>query len=157
MKKMKRLCVVAWRRIDCADTRGASMVEAAIYLPMVILCIMFTIYMMLNMYTSCVSQSDLHIKVRREADKKTAVAAVEINEASGKNRYEAAAESSKTEMSDGSKFAAAFKEGRRTSKGEGGRMIKTTWKEPQYGRWYVINEKLIVGLVYAGKDIVTGS
>jgi hypothetical protein len=144
------------RKLLGADTRGASMVEAAIYLPLVILCIMFTIYMMLNMYTSCVSQSDLHIKVRGEADKKMPITAVKISEASGKDRYENAAESSKIEVGDGKGFASTFKEGQRTSNGEGGRLIKTEWKEFQYGRWYVINEKKIVGLYHAGKDIVTG-
>ncbi|MDR3225939.1 MAG: hypothetical protein LBT52_06590, partial [Clostridiales Family XIII bacterium] len=60
------------RRVRSARA-GSAMVESAIYFPVIVLCIMFVIYVMIDMYSEAALQSHLHLMVRAESGRLSGV------------------------------------------------------------------------------------
>jgi hypothetical protein len=78
------------------------MVESAIYLPLIVLCVMFVIYVMIDMYSVASLQSHLHIAVRAESGLIAEVTEAKAGQGdSAYDRYRAAAFAKQVKLSEG--------------------------------------------------------
>jgi hypothetical protein len=76
------------------------MVEGAIYMPLVILCVAFTCLMLIHYYTASVLTAHVHMEARRQAGEKGGKVLFEIERRGGTDRYRKHAESQPVSISD---------------------------------------------------------
>jgi hypothetical protein len=77
------------------------MVESAIYFPFIVLGIMFTIYVMIDMYSLAALQAHLHLAVRAESGLVSGVTEVETGGGTDYDRYRAAAFAKRVKIGKG--------------------------------------------------------
>jgi hypothetical protein len=116
------------------------MVESAIYFPFIVLGIMFTIYVMIDMYSIASLQAHLHISVRAESGSLSGVTEADVlSGASGYDRYRDAAFAKKIKLGKGTAKNTKTATGAVTKKYSGGRMVGSV-KVGMNARAYSIKE-----------------
>jgi hypothetical protein len=116
------------------------MVESAIYFPFIVLGIMFTIYVMIDMYSIAALQAHLHIAVRAESGRLSGV--TDASAASGKtayDRYRSAAFAKRVTLGEGRAGRAKTATGSVSEKYGAGRMAGSV-KVEKNARAYVLRE-----------------
>jgi hypothetical protein len=119
---------------------GSAMVESAIYFPFIVLGIMFTIYVMIDMYSMAALQAHLHLVVRAESGKLSGVTEIaRVGDGAGYDRYRAAAFAKRVTLGEGrsgrAKTATAS-----ASAGYGAGRMTGTVKIDKSARAYVVRE-----------------
>jgi len=119
---------------------GSAMVESAIYFPVIVLCIMFVIYVMIDMYSEAALQSHLHLMVRAESGRLSGVTDVNTESgSSGYDRYRAAAFAKRISLSEGKSGSANTAEGAVSAKYGAGRLTQNV-KVHMNARAYAVRE-----------------
>ena len=128
--------------------RGSVMVESSIFFPIIFLATMFTIYMMINMYSETVFQAKANREVRAASMAKVENASVEIGNPYANDRYRNAAESVKVNLSEGNENGFDNIYGSGSLIMESGKLTGyKTRKNTYYARAYCIDEKkYIIGI-----------
>ena len=117
--------------------RGAAMVEAAIFYPIMLLSIMFVVYMGINLYDMTAQQAQTHLAVRKAAAEKEGRAQVKIVAGYRPDRYLAAAEARGMTMGEGARFGAKYVMASRNLVYRGGRLVKQPAEASFHGRAWV--------------------
>jgi hypothetical protein len=116
------------------------MVESAIYFPFIVLGIMFTIYVMIDMYSIASLQAHLHLSVRAESGRLSGATDVGgIGSGTGYDRYRAAAFAKRIKLGEGRSSNASTATGSASAKYGAGRMAGSVKKETS-ARSYAIRE-----------------
>ncbi|MDR1778835.1 MAG: hypothetical protein LBR14_03675 [Clostridiales Family XIII bacterium] len=138
------------------EKSGTAMVESALYFPLVILCVLFTIYMMIHLYSLTAAQASVHMASRQAAAEDSGVTQIEIQTEGDVDRYRAAAEALPLATEDGKRFAAPYKQTTAEQAYEGGSLVWHAARREITGRWYVIDEEKYVRGVELVKDMTGG-
>jgi hypothetical protein len=77
------------------------MVESAIYFPFIVLGIMFTIYVMIDLYSIASLQAHLHLAVRAESGRLSGATDVGVGGGTGYDRYRAAEFARRIKLGEG--------------------------------------------------------
>ena len=122
------------------------MVECAIYFPLVIICLAFTVLMFIHFYSITVLSAHVHMTVRDEAGLRNGTTILEMQN-NIRDRHRAMAENIKVRITAGNDKLRAYVSGIATEKYGGGKLTgdKYVTRKCQ-ARSYLINEKLIVRL-----------
>jgi hypothetical protein len=124
-----------------AMRRGSTMVESAIFFPLIVLSAMFAAYMIINMYSMTALQSYMHILVRGESAAKSGTADIQIDAAEVTDRYRQEAESKKIDTQEGKRFMASYMEAECAETYYGGRLTRRNGVSVRFhGRVYIIDE-----------------
>jgi Flp pilus assembly protein TadG len=116
------------------------MVESAIYIPLIILCVMFVIYVMIDMYSVASLQAHLHIAVRAESGLIAEVAEAKAGQGdTDYDRYRAAAFAKTVKLSEGKSGGAVTAQGSVAAKYGAGRLVSKV-KVSLSARAYAIKE-----------------
>jgi hypothetical protein len=119
---------------------GSTMVESAIYFPFIVLGIMFTIYVMIDMYSIASLQAHLHLSVRAESGRISSVTDVGgIGDGTGYDRYRSAAFAKRIKLGEGKSSNTATATGAASAKYGAARMVGTV-KTEMGARSYAIRE-----------------
>jgi hypothetical protein len=128
------------------------MVESAIYFPLIVLAVMFTIYMLINMYSMTALRANLHILVRSESAAKIGTTDIRTEDETS-DRYRRAAEANTVEMREGRQFAATYVEAESGSTYYGGRLTRRRGIRAEcYGRAYLIDETDLARIAHTLSD-----
>ncbi|MDR0519918.1 MAG: hypothetical protein LBG82_07735 [Clostridiales Family XIII bacterium] len=119
--------------------RGSAMVESAIYFPIMVLCVMFVIYVMIDMYSIASLQSHLHMAVRAESGRLSGVTDINADGGTGYDRYRAASFAKKVRLGAGNSGGVGTAEGSVSAKYGAGRMVRKV-KVGMSSRAYAIKE-----------------
>jgi hypothetical protein len=115
------------------------MVESAIYFPFIVLGIMFTIYVMIDLYSMASLQSHLHLAVRAQSGKLSGVTDASRAAGGGYDRYREAAFAERVELGQGKASGKATATGKASSRYGAGRMAGTA-RIDMDARSYAIKE-----------------
>jgi hypothetical protein len=115
------------------------MVESAIYFPIMVLCVMFVIYTMIDMYSIASLRSHLHMDVRAESGRLSGVSDVKVSGGTGYDRYRRAAFAKKISLGAGKSGGAKTAQGTVSAKYGAGRMASNV-KVAMSSRAYAIKE-----------------
>lgn len=125
---------------------GSAMVEAAIFMPIIILGVMFVIYMLINMYQMTALRTHAHLAIRTNAAEASGKTDCQINGLSIPDRYRAVAESKAVEISETQRNGLTCREGSVTETWKGGLLTYGDRSSSYYGRNYIIDETVKVRL-----------
>jgi len=129
------------------------MVEAAIFFPIAIFCIMAVLALMLNIYSQTATQAQLHVRLRAEAAGYGDRAQVSISDAYERDRYRQGAESVSFDISKAGNIFDESLEASRIKTYYGGRLTNPLGYETEYyARSYILDEAGAVRL----KDTLEG-
>jgi hypothetical protein len=116
------------------------MVESAIYFPFIVLGIMFTMYVMIDMYSIAALQSHLHLAVRAESGRLSGVTDVAVKGGgAGYDRYRTAAFAKRVKLGAGKSGRNKTATGSVSAKYGAGRMVGNV-KIDERARAYAIRE-----------------
>jgi hypothetical protein len=116
------------------------MVESAIYFPFIVLAIMFTIYVMIDMYSAASLQARLHLAVRAKSGGMSGVTDVaELGGGTGYDRYRAAAFAKRMKIKEGKVAGTAAAMGSASERYGAGRMVGKV-RVDMSARSYAISE-----------------
>ena len=133
---------------------GSTMVESAIFFPIVILSVMAMLYLLINQYSKVCTAAHIHTYLRQEASSGNNTIQVEIADRFDKDRYRALAEAASVEVHSGRKFGAEYIEGERMLRYFGGRLAsKSGYSFTHYGRSYILDEAGIARGLYIAKSV----
>jgi hypothetical protein len=116
------------------------MVEAAIFMPIIILGVMFVVYMLINMYQMTALRTHAHLVVRADAAIASGQTVCEIKGTFIPDRYRAAAESKAVETSETQKNGVTCKEASVAEVWKGGLLTRSDLPASYYGRNYVLDD-----------------
>ncbi len=132
--------------------KGGAMVEAAIFFPISIFCLMAVMALMLNLYSQTATQAHLHVYLRAEAAADGDRAQVKLTDAYARDRYRRDAESISFEVRRTGDLLQKSLEASRTLSYFGGRFTNPRGYETEYyARAYIVDEAAMVRL----KDGIT--
>ena len=133
------------------NKKGSTMVESAIIFPLVILAAIAVIYLFINIYSQASLQANMHILIREEAGSQGDLLSVKIKDEYVRDKYRRNAESVSVEIVEKAMFGFKYFEASKSKKYLGGGLTAGKQYEMEYyGRYYAINESLIV----RGKDLI---
>jgi hypothetical protein len=116
------------------------MVESAIYFPFIVLGIMFTIYVMIDMYSIASLQAHMHLSVRAESGRISGATDVEgIGSGTGYDMYRAAAFAERIQLGEGRASNTATATGAASVRYGAGRMTRSV-KVDMNARSYAVRE-----------------
>jgi hypothetical protein len=116
------------------------MVESALYFPLIVLGIMFTIYVMIDMYSLAALQARLHLSVRAESARLSGVTdAAAVGQGTDYDRYRAAAYAKRIDLGEGRSGGAKTATASTSADYGAGRMAGSAHVEKR-ARSYVIRE-----------------
>ena len=125
--------------------KGSAMVEAAIFFPIAVFCVMAVMALMLNIYSQAATQAHLHVRLRAEAAAYGDRTQARLTNAYERDRYRKEAESVSFAVSDSGGFVRRYLEASRTKTYYGGRFTNPQGYETgYYARSYIIDEAFAV-------------
>jgi|GEM_PF-3436299 len=126
------------------NVRGSVMVEGAIYFPLVIICLAFTVLMFIHFYRITALSAHMHMVVRDEAGLRAGTTLLET-QSSKKDKYRTEAESKRIKITTGEKYVRPYIEGTVSERYTGGRLTGGKKINRKYhARSYLANEKLLI-------------
>lgn len=146
--KMKRLINVSKEKLinRLNNSKGTTMVEAAIILPLVILSVMALIYLLINIYSTVALQSHMHLLIREESSVKSGTSRYEITDGYKRDKIRRKAESTNIDLVTSLTQVSAQKE----VVYKRNMIIKKSPKVGSYGRSYINRESEIARLSKIG-------
>ncbi|MDR3071874.1 MAG: hypothetical protein LBU41_00085 [Clostridiales Family XIII bacterium] len=144
MKQQSTIEQVKRKMSVLSSCRGTAMVESSLYFPIVILCVIFAVVMMIHLYRQTAVQAKLHLSVREEVMQENENVQKQISDSDFIDRYRAAAESLPFTFAEESHYGAKYVSASTSQQYEGGRLTRAVRKRRFTGRWYLIDEELLI-------------
>ena len=133
--------------------KGTALVEAAIFFPIAVFCIMAVLALLLSIYSQTSAQAHLHIRLRAEAAAYGDRTQVRLEDAYTRDRYRRESESLSFAFSETGNVLRKYLEASREVTYYGGRFLNPLGYETEYyARSYIIDEAGTVRI----KDLLTG-
>ena len=136
------------------SSKGTAMVEAAIYFPIAIFCIMAVLALLLNIYSQTATQAHLHIKLRAEAAAYGGRTGVVLVDAYVRDKYRREAESIPFVVNEKGNILRRSLEASFARTYYGGHFTNPEgYVTEYYASSYIIDESAAVRLIDAVKDL----
>jgi hypothetical protein len=130
-----------------SDKCGSTMVESAIYFPMIILCVMFVIVMLINYYSIAAFDAHLHMSLREKAGEKSGTVSLKVTSGTAPDHYRAAAEARRISIKKKKSGLRTVMKAEPKEKYTGGPITGAVYAKRKFvGRSYVTDEQKLVRL-----------
>ena len=125
-------------------TRGSAMIEGAIYFPLVIICLAFTVLMFIYFYRITALSAHVHMVVRDEAGIRSGTTTHESKNTPS-DRYRSEAENMKVKIKEEGGILRSYVSGSVNRKYVGGKLTRDKYiNRRTSARSYIVRDKLLV-------------